>query len=110
MRTSLRVVCSLLLLAQTNVSPVFGFQQFASGALQQGSFGINQPPILEDGTPVRLRISQTVSSADAHVNDKVEFEVLEDIKVDNILVVPKGGLALGTVTEAEPKRRMARGG
>jgi PDZ domain/PEGA domain len=110
MRTSLRVVCSFLLLAQTNVSPVFGFQQFASGALQQGSFAINQPPVLEDGTPVRLRISQTVSSADAHVDDKVQFEVLEDIKVDDILVIPKGGLAWGTVTEAEPKRRMARGG
>jgi len=55
-------------------------------------------------------MSQTVSSADAHVNDKVEFEVLEDIKVSNVLVIQKGGIAWGTVTEAQPKRRMARGG
>jgi len=65
---------------------------------------------LEDGTPVKLRISQTVSSADAHLNDRVEFEVLEDIRVGDALIIPKGGIAWGTVTEAQPKRRMGRGG
>ena len=55
-------------------------------------------------------MSQTVSSADAHVNDRVEFEVLEEIKVQGVVVIPKGGIAWGTVTEAQPKRRMARGG
>ena len=67
-------------------------------------------PCLEDGTPVKLRFAQTVSSADAHVDDRVEFEVLEEIKISDTLIVPKGGIAWGTVTEAEPKRRMARGG
>jgi hypothetical protein len=55
-------------------------------------------------------MAQTVPSADAHVNDRVEFEVLEDIKVSDVLVIPKGGIAWATVTEAQPKRRMARGG
>jgi hypothetical protein len=66
--------------------------------------------VLEDGTPIKLRIARTVSSADAHVGDTVDFEVLEDVKVGDLLVVPKGGLALATVTEAESKKRMARGG
>lgn len=66
--------------------------------------------VLEDGTPVKLRINRTVSSADAHVGDTVDFEVLEDISVNGTLVVPKGGLAFATVTEAQAKRRMARGG
>jgi PEGA domain-containing protein len=65
---------------------------------------------LEDGTPVKLRISRTVSSADAHVGDTVDFEVLEEVKVGSLLIIPKGGVAWATVTEAEPKRRMARGG
>jgi hypothetical protein len=65
---------------------------------------------LEDGTPVKLRISQTVSSADAHVDDRVEFEVLEEIKILDVVIIPKGGIAWGTITEAVPKRRMARGG
>jgi PEGA domain-containing protein len=59
---------------------------------------------------VRLRFNRTVSSADAHVGDTVDFEVLQDISVNGTLVVPKGGIAVGTVTEAQPKRRMARGG
>jgi PEGA domain len=66
--------------------------------------------VLEDNVPVRLRFNRTVSSADAHVGDSVDFEVLQDISVNGTLVVPKGGIALGTVTEAQPKRRMARGG
>jgi hypothetical protein len=66
--------------------------------------------VLEEGTPVRLRINRTISSADAHTGDNVDFEVLDDISVNGTLVIPKGGLAFATVTEAQPKRRMARGG
>jgi len=66
--------------------------------------------VLEEGTPVRLRINRTISSADAHAGDTVDFEVLDDISVNGILVIPKGGLAFATVTEAQSKRRMARGG
>jgi hypothetical protein len=59
---------------------------------------------------VKLRFNRTVSSADAHVGDTVDFEVLQDVSVNGTLVIPKGGFAFGTVTEAQPKRRMARGG
>ena len=59
---------------------------------------------------MRMRVNRNVSSADAHVGDTVDFEVLEDISVNGTLVIPKGGLAFATVTEAMPKRRMARGG
>lgn len=85
-------------------------QPVTSSISPQAAVPVNKASVLEDGTPVRLRISQTVSSADAHVDDRVEFEVLEEVKVGNVVVIPKGGTALGTVTEAQPKRRMARGG
>jgi hypothetical protein len=99
---ALRVLCSSLLVFQTaTVSVAEGRQSAATS---------RRPFILEDGTPVKLRLSQTVSSADAHVNDRVEFEVLEDVVVGDVVVIPKGSSALGTVTEAVPKRRMARGG
>ena len=65
---------------------------------------------LEDGTPIKLRITRNVSSADAKTGDRVDFEVLEDVKIKDVIVVPRGGLALATVTEAQAKRRMARGG
>jgi PEGA domain-containing protein len=67
-------------------------------------------PILEEGTPVRMRLSRTLSSADALAGDRVDFEVLDPIKLGDIEVVPQGGIAWGTVTDAHPKRRMARGG
>jgi hypothetical protein len=99
---ALRLLCSFLLVFQTATFSV------AQG--QQPTATAGAPFVLEDGTPIKLRLSQTVSSADAQVNDRVEFEVLEDVMVGGVVVIPKGGSALGTVTEAVPKRRMARGG
>ena len=66
--------------------------------------------VLEEATPVKLRFNRTVSSADAHAGDTVDFEVLQDISVNGTPVISKGSFAFGTVTEAQPKRRMARGG
>ena len=68
------------------------------------------PVTLDDGTPLRLRTIDTISSADAHVDDRVNFEVVDDIKVGDIVVVRHGTSAIGTVTQAQPKGRMGRGG
>ncbi len=65
---------------------------------------------LEDATPVKLRINRNISSADAQVNETVDFEVLEEVKVHDAIVIPRGSTAWGTVTEAQPKRRMGRAG
>ena len=108
--TLLRVLCSILLAIQVNAPVAEAFQQSAVNGQQQQAASPSKQPVLEDGTPVKLRFSQTVSSGDAHVNDQVEFEVLEEIKMGDFVVIPKGGIAWGTVTEAQPKRRMARGG
>src|SRR5258708_5560189 len=63
--------------------------------------------VLQDGTPVRLRTNRTSSSADARTGDRLDFEVLEDVRVNGVIVIAKGGTAIGTVTAAEAKRRMA---
>jgi hypothetical protein len=97
-----RLLCSLTL--------VFPLDFVAAQEQQPASVSNLAPFVLQDGTPVKLRLAQTVSSADAQVNDRVEFEVLEDVSVNNVVVIPKGSSAIGTVTEAVPKRRMARGG
>ncbi|PYX88739.1 MAG: PEGA domain-containing protein [Acidobacteria bacterium] len=77
---------------------------------QAAGSGLSQPFVLQDGTPLKLRLNRNLSSADAHTGDQVDFEVLEEVKVNNVLIIPKGANALGTVTEAQAKRRMARGG
>ena len=118
----LRLCCVFLSLscasgAQTAPSqtpPTSGAQQAAQPAVQeqatQTDFTSKKGFVLEDETPVRLRLNRTISSADAHVGDTVDFETLDDITVNGTLVIPKGGLAFATVTEAQAKRRMARGG
>jgi hypothetical protein len=85
-------------------------QSASQEQLPQTSFTSAKGFVLEEGTPVRLRINRTISSADAHVGDNVDFEILDDITVNGTLVIAKGGLAFATVTGAQPKRRMARGG
>jgi len=65
---------------------------------------------LEDGTPVKLKLTRNLSSATEKKGDTVDFEVVEDLNVNGVLVIPRGGIAWATITEAQPKRRMARGG
>ena len=72
--------------------------------------GPPQPHTLLDGTPVKLRLSQTISSADAKVGQDIPFEVVEEIKVDDVVVLPKGATAIGTVTECNAKKSMGRAG
>ncbi len=72
-----------------------------------------RPPLafglLED-TPVKLKLTRTMSSHDAKVDEKVDFEVIEDVKVGEVVVVQHGGMAIATVTEAKPKGRMGKAG
>src|SRR6266478_5728922 len=72
-----------------------------------------KPPLafgLTEDTPVKIKLARTMSSSDAKAGEKVDFEVLEDIKVGDVVVVKQGAMAIATVTEAQPKRRMGRAG
>jgi hypothetical protein len=66
--------------------------------------------VLEDGTPIKLVLGETISSADERVGNLVNFEVVEDVLVSGIVVIPRGSTAWASVTVAEPKKRMGRGG
>ncbi len=65
---------------------------------------------LQDGTPVRLRLERTISSATAHEGETVDFEVTEPVIVRGLVVIPKGSLALGHVSKVRQKRRFGRAG
>lgn len=72
-----------------------------------------RPPLafgLSEDTPVKMKLTRTMSSKDAKAAEKVDFEVLEDIKVRDVVVARQGAMAIATVTEAQPKRRMGRAG
>jgi hypothetical protein len=63
-----------------------------------------------DGTPVRLRLGRTISSAGERVGNSVDFEVAEEVRINNVLVIPVGAIALATVTAAEHKKHLGRAG
>ena len=68
------------------------------------------PNTLLDGTPVKLRLAENLSSETNKTGEQVPFEVTEEVDVMGVAVIPKGAVALATITEAQPKRRMGRGG
>jgi hypothetical protein len=78
-------------------------------ALATAAFAAD-PLILHDGTPVHLRLAENLSSADNKTGESVDFEVTEDVKIGDEVIIKRASHAIGTVTEAQPKRRMGRTG
>jgi hypothetical protein len=66
--------------------------------------------VLHEGTPLRMRIMRTVSSADAQVGNNIDFKTLDEVVLGGGIVIPRGATAIATITVAESKKRMARGG
>src|SRR5207244_12210576 len=59
---------------------------------------------LADGTPIKLRIGQMLSSADAHTGEVVRLEVAEDVCVGNSIVIFSGTTASAVVTKTNSKK------
>lgn len=74
---------------------------------------VSKPPsphTLQDGTAIKMRLADNLSSATAKTGQEVSFDVIEDVVLEGITIVPKGTKALATVTEASTKKSMGRGG
>jgi hypothetical protein len=65
---------------------------------------------IPDGTPVRLALLDSLSSATNHADDVVNLEVTEEVRIGPVIAIPRGATARGHVVTAEPKRRMGRAG
>jgi hypothetical protein len=109
MLSRLIVVCCMLstALAQSSSPPPPSSQSQPTSARANGP---SKGFVLEDATAVTLRLGRSLSSADAHDGDRVDFEVAEEISVNRIVVIPKDSPASGTVVAAHKKRRMGRAG
>ncbi|MGA2048752.1 MAG: PEGA domain-containing protein [Terracidiphilus sp.] len=100
----LLTICPILTAQQPQPAP-------QTPPAQQATPNAPPPPhTLLDGTPVKLRLSETISSADAKVGQEIPFEVVDDVNVDQAVVLPKGSTAIANVTEADHKKSMGRGG
>jgi hypothetical protein len=65
---------------------------------------------IPDGTVVKLALSAALNSATNEVNDQVLFNAVEDLKVGDVIVIPKGSTGVGHVVDVEKKKRLGRGG
>lgn len=109
---------SLTLLCVMAIAPLTGLAQEKSKSVNKTQAAAELPPPpkamstfgLAEDTPIRLRLNRTISSGTEKVDDKVDFTVIEEVKVGDIVVVPQGATAIGTVTEAKPKGRLGRSG
>jgi PEGA domain-containing protein len=66
--------------------------------------------ILQDGTPMKLRLLNKLDSHTAKDGDEILFDVVDDVVVGGVTVLRRGAPATGVVTQAEPSRHMGRAG
>jgi hypothetical protein len=72
-----------------------------------------EPPakvILKEGTDVKLKFAQDLSSKTATDDDPVNLVLDEDLKVGDVTVAKAGSKAVGTVTHAKKAGMMGKGG
>ncbi len=96
---------NLTLITKTAFAFIFTFVLLG---MQNQSFAADIE--LKDGTPVRLKQMQTITSADARPEQLVSFEVLEDVKIGSTTVINQGTLVLATVVVAAAALMMRRMG
>jgi hypothetical protein len=81
-----------------------------SGQTPPGAIAQDATVTLPEGTLVRFMLVAPVDSKTARVGDKVEFRVLEDVKVGDLVAIPRGAPASGVVSELIAPRRRERPG
>lgn len=69
-----------------------------------------QELVLRYGTRVPMKTLQPLSSKRAHQGQRFDLEVSADVRVEGLLVIPKGARGVGEVSRAVPKGLMGRAG
>jgi hypothetical protein len=66
--------------------------------------------ILQDGTPMKLRLLNQLDSHNAKDGDEILFDVVNDVVVGGVTVLRCGSPATGVVTQATASKTMGRAG
>ena len=87
--------------------------QSQSAPAAQAPAPVAEPPaklVLKEGTDVKLKFAQDLSSKTATDDDPVNLILDEDLKVGDMTVAKAGAKAVGTVTHAKKAGMMGKGG
>jgi hypothetical protein len=82
----------------------------ASFASAQEMHALPASVTIPDGTPIKLRLGENVSSAHGRAGDHLDFVVVRDVNIEGFTVIPAGTVASGTVTGVKGKRFLGIGG
>jgi hypothetical protein len=98
--------------ACTAIVSVFAMSYVATPIIQGDATAVatDQKISLKEGTEVRLKFAQELSSKTASEGDPVNFILDEDIKVGDTVLVRAGAKAVGSVTNAKKAGMMGKGG
>jgi hypothetical protein len=111
-----RIFVASMLLFSLQIAPTLQLPAFAEKPIPAESAvkSSKAKPIsrfeLEDGTVVRLKFKETVSSKTAQMEQPVKFEVVDDVFVDGKLVIAKGSPAKGRVASVQKARFLGQSG
>jgi hypothetical protein len=108
-----RLLASLLVILSGSGNFALGQDKPPTAPVSAPAAVSSQPPppnTLQDGTAIKLRLAENLTSATAKVGQQVSFEVVEEVDVEGVPIVAQGAPALATVTTAETKKSMGRGG
>lgn len=110
MSDRVRITASLLCVAALLLQPMtaWAWQQAtrdAQSAEKTRAPAAAAPWLLKEGTEIKLKFAQGLSTKSAVVGDKVEFVVAEDVRVGNNVAVPAGTRVLGVVTEGKESEK-----
>jgi hypothetical protein len=65
---------------------------------------------IPEGTQITARLANQLDSGQVKAGDLVTMDVLEDLKIGNVVAIPHGSIVMGHVVEAKGERKMGRGG
>lgn len=101
---AIAALVSTSLSAQTAATLAPGGQAPAVAAAPAGLLSLNS------GTPIMLAVSQEVNSSTHKEGDTFPLTVLNDVKVDNTVVIPRGTPAVGEITWRTGKGAFGKSG
>jgi len=108
------LVISPILVAQsvppaTQAAPAAA-QSSAAPQQPQAAADASAKLVLKEGTDVKLKFAQDLSSKTAAEDDPVNLVLDEDLKVGDVVVAKAGAKALGTVTHVKKAGMMGKAG
>ncbi|HEX7312769.1 MAG TPA: hypothetical protein VF297_02555 [Pyrinomonadaceae bacterium] len=101
--------CALSLLLAL-LAPTLAPAAALAVAAQDGAAAASGEVVLPDGTELTVVTTEEITSKTATEGDALNFKVDEDVKVNGKVVITKGTLVKGEVSNAKKSGRMGKGG